>query len=153
MAGMNIAKEKFWSRVAKGSKSQCWLWTGGLTEKGYGQFMDGRKQIRAHRFSYELHAGPIPPGSFVCHHCDNRRCVNPAHLFIGTTQDNTADRDRKGRHWVPHGVDHHRARITPEIVADIRTRRLQQKEFGALYGISHHSVRDIQRRKCWKHLP
>ena len=147
------AEQKFWRNTQRGTKTQCWLWTGGLTYKGYGQFMSGRTQYRAHRFSYELHSGPIPDGMFVCHHCDHRTCVNPKHLFLGTSQENTADRDRKGRHWVPVGEKHHKAKITPEMVADIRTKRLRQKAFGALYGLSHHSVRDIQRRKCWKHLP
>lgn len=75
----------------------CWEWFGTLDRYGYGVFKNGRKSIKAHRYSYELHYGNFDKKLHVLHHCDNPRCVNPDHLFLGTNRDNVADRTAKKR--------------------------------------------------------
>lgn len=92
--------ERFWERVDKRGSNDCWNWTGatrGNPKNEYGVVWNGKKNIAAHRFSYELVNGPIPKGMFACHKCDNTFCVNPKHIFIGTHTDNMRDKIKKGR--------------------------------------------------------
>jgi hypothetical protein len=90
--------DRFWEKVEIGAGDECWPWTACL-RMGYGALMIAatKRHKSAHRISYEMHHGPIPPGMCVMHSCDNRACVNPAHLSIGTRGDNNTDRHIKGR--------------------------------------------------------
>lgn len=97
---MNEATEaRFWSKVSK--SEGCWEWTAAL-RSGYGVFYADGRLHRAHRVSWEIANGPIAEGLLVCHRCDNRRCVRPDHLFLGTSTDNNRDMTEKGRHGTAH---------------------------------------------------
>ena len=78
-------------------ETECWDWPGGRTN-GYGYLTQKAKTTYAHRWMWEVANGPIPPGLFVCHHCDNRACFRPDHLFLGSAGDNNRDMAAKGRH-------------------------------------------------------
>lgn len=90
---------RFWTYVRKTSGDSCWEWQGVLAKKSYGAFCPGpgRRMHPAHRYAWQLTHGAPPEHLLVCHKCDNPRCVRPDHLFLGTTQDNSDDKVRKGR--------------------------------------------------------
>ena len=92
-------EERFWEKVEVRKRrgmesSRCWLWKGTILKSGYGQFRVGKKRITAHLFSWELHYFKIPPGFQVIHACDNKPCVRPTHLMLGTDGANQIDRKK-----------------------------------------------------------
>lgn len=90
-------------------QGECWVWTGSKNNLGYGKFSVRGKTTLAHRAAFLLNGGIIPAGMLVCHKCDNPSCVRPAHLFLGTHKDNSADMVAKGRarkYTVPLDVEH-----------------------------------------------
>ena len=142
---MENLEAKFWSKVDK--TQSCWLWMAGRTSTGYGHMGRPRyskRTQRAHRISWMLHYGEIPSGLDVCHHCDNRLCIRPNHLFLGTRQDNMKDAARKGRVFRPRGAHSGKSKLTESAVLDMRRRFSHTIEsaarLGAEYGVSKHTA-------------
>jgi hypothetical protein len=149
-------EERFWSKVDKTSNPNgCWEWTASKYKNGYGQFQSNCKRVSSHRYSYELHNGPITNGLYVCHHCDNKTCVNPNHLFLGTHEDNMADKVAKGRQdkkSVNQRSKNGKSKLTEEQVLDIRSRQLSGGQYAKKYGVSRPLISQIWNRKWWKHI-
>jgi len=151
-------KKRFFNKVKK-YEDGCWEWTGCLTPSGYGQLKIRRLHataLLAHRISYQEHLGDIPAGLYVCHSCDNRLCVNPKHLFIGTHQDNMNDMVAKGRCQQPEtqGIDNGNSKLTEEIVLRIceDLPSFNNKELALRYNVTHSNISCIRRGKSWGHL-
>lgn len=146
----------FWSKVDK--SGACWVWTGCRDRHGYGQFKPPapvKKLIGAHRMSWMIANSEVPAGLHVCHRCDNRACVNPAHLFVGTNADNVRDRQQKGRTKSVRGEEHPGAKIGAVEVVAIREMVKQgapQSEVSARFGIGNTQVGRIARRAEWRHV-
>jgi hypothetical protein len=140
---------RFWSKVKKASG--CWLWTGAVGKVGYGNFgTGGGVTVGAHRFSYELHCGPVPDGKLVLHRCDNRLCVRPDHLFLGTHKDNTADASNKGR--LARGERQGGAKLTADQARTIYTSEKTQDQLAAEFGVSQAQVYRIRAGRAWAHV-
>ena len=147
---------RFLAKVNK--TSECWLWAGGLSDKGYGVFWlgtkrDGKDQY-AHRVAYEIAYGTIPDGLDVLHKCDNPTCVNPAHLWAGTHTENMRDMFAKGRRRTLPGEKNPRAKLTWEKVREIRSRYVPHvvtcKMLAGEYGVDPALIHRIVRGRMWK---
>jgi hypothetical protein len=160
---------KFWRNVSIGDG--CWEWQGRKYSNGYGEITTGGRKYRVraltHRFSYEVFFGEIGSGLMVCHKCDNRACVNPEHLFLGTAKDNMRDASKKGRLLtgdamrraqagkMPYGEKHHRAKYTEAQalqVLSLRNAGLKAKQVAEKTGYSYSWIYHIYRGDRWKHL-
>jgi hypothetical protein len=147
----------------------CWVIVGYAESSGdYGKIRVKGKRFKAHRLSYELHYGIKPKKMLVCHHCDNRACIRPSHLFIGTQADNSHDRDKKGRGVMPNYVPPHRrakgerngqSGFTTKQILDIRhrwdnasKRHGLQTQLAKEYSTTQANIWLIINRKNWKHL-
>ena len=149
-AGGKSDRDAFLERIEIVSESGCWVWLGVLTEYGYGRFKPtGGKLVRAHRYAYEVFVGPIPAGMDVCHSCDVRCCVNPAHLWLGSRGDNNRDREAKGRGDQPHGSCHPRAKLTEDEAREIFSSPLPSRAAASVFGVLQKTVLNIRHRKNW----
>ena len=162
---------KFWSRVDKtpghGPHGDCWVWSGARRDTqtyiGYGIVYFGHRVVGTHRLSWFLEHGWIPEGMNVLHTCDNRVCVNPSHLFLGTVLDNGLDMARKGRSGPTvhperygRGETHPRSKLSEKQVLKItrlyKTGKFTARAIGKQFGVTDVLVGLIGKGKVWKHL-
>ncbi len=159
-------RQRFESKVSPEPMSGCWLWTASLSNSGdhfgYGQIRVHDRPQLAHRVSWELHRGAVPAGLNVLHKCDNPGCVNPDHLFLGTHQDNVADRHAKGRTRQGHvplrsGEHHGCAKLTWAKVDEIRALYTAGghsfNQLAQQFGVSKRSILFVVHRKHWVRKP
>jgi hypothetical protein len=156
----------FWNKIQKGEITECWPYLGRLDENGYGDIEINYVHTRAHRVAYSFyHEIEIPEGYFVCHGCDNPKCCNPFHLWLGTNLDNVRDcisKDRKPRlkgyenpMYGRIGVNCPSSKLNDEKVKEIRKRFASGEgtfSIGKHFGVSYQNVQSIVDRKTWKHV-
>jgi DNA-binding CsgD family transcriptional regulator len=151
--------ERFWLKVDRsGGVDACWLWTATASQFGCGHVSWRGRLEYAPRVSWELEQGPIPDGLLVLHNCpdgDNPACVNPAHLWLGTHQDNARDRNAKGRASSRVGTDNGRSRLTERgvvVVREMVSKGMTQKAVAEFFGLHETTVRYAVIGKHWGHL-
>ena len=149
--------ERFWPKVNIQASDECWEWQAQIITSGYGMFtVSPGNQTTAHRIAYELTFGPIPEGMLVCHHCDNRTCVNPFHLFVGTHKDNYWDMVKKGRRSAPGtpGERNHFSILTEVEVKKIRNLlgKKSHSQLATIFGVSKSAITAISTRQSWFYL-
>lgn len=152
-------EERFWEKVDKRGPDECWEWTANKVH-GYGQISNGKHRgtpLQAHRVSWELHNGPIPEGLCVLHRYDNRGCVNPAHLFLGTKADNMRDMIQKGRavHEGLKGEANGQSKLTKQQVLKVPVFLAQgysQKEIAKMLGVCYMTIHRIVIGETWSWL-
>lgn len=131
----------------------CWEWTGATDLQGYGRIKSHGKSLRVHRLTYEIFVGSILDGMYILHRCDNRICVNPEHLVVGTQRDNIRDMYAKGRGVDNSGENHGKAILTKDQVVeilDLLQRGYSQKEIGQMYHVNSATINSIANGKSWK---
>lgn len=147
-----LVEERFMKFVSK--TENCWNWTGGCNKAGYGQYNFDGKTLKAHRFSFTLCKGKIPEGLCILHSCDNRRCVNPAHLRTGTHLENMNDRNMKNRQT--KGESHGRS-ILKELevreILDLFACGFTANELANQFEVSIGVIGHIINNRTWKHIP
>ncbi len=135
--------------------SGCLEWQGGISN-GYGKVWNGKKVVFSHRQSWIQNRGEIPLGQCVLHRCDNRKCVNPEHLFLGTYQDNHDDMWRKGRKIPKKGQDASQAVLTDNhviIIRDLHKRKcLNGTQLADLFSVSRGAIYALLKNRTWRHL-
>lgn len=156
MSKIEPLSQRILDRVEYDTNGGCWLWTGAMTwGNGYGNIGHAGRAYGAHRASYETFIGPVPAGLCVCHRCDVRSCVNPAHLFLGDHKANMADMRMKGRAArqagsAAPGAKLHEANIPAirRLIAD----DFSNREIGFWFGVSADVINAIRAGRSWKHV-
>jgi hypothetical protein len=149
---------KFWLNVDKAGEDDCWMWKRPASSNGYGRIRvnETGKEQSAHRVSWWLSNGKqdIPSGMVIMHSCDNKLCVNPKHLSIGTLKDNTQDMIRKGRNKVVRfvGSTNGNALLNDDKVRVIKTSSLNNTQLGKMFGVSPSCIADIKKGRSWAHV-
>jgi len=151
-------KERFEEKYCPEPNTGCWLWTACVDSHGYGMFWLNGKLVLSHRVAYELYKGPIPDAPecslhdtmSVCHTCDNPLCVNPAHLFLGTHQDNMKDMYDKDKQ--PKGEEHGNAKLTEAEALEIYHAEGTQTEIAKEYGVAQTTIGRIKNKQQWGHI-
>lgn len=132
----------------------CWEWQKYIDAQGYGQMQLHGKVVRTHRAAWILLVGEIPKGMFVCHKCDNRKCINPSHLFLGSQADNLKDAAQKGR--MRRGGQHGMARLTEREVQEIRmlgkAEGVTHPYIARMFGVTRQAIQSIISRRTWRHI-
>lgn len=146
LANTNV-RERIELRSIPEPNSGCWLWLGSVTPKGYGVLSINDYPHRAHRVSYEDYYGEAPGERLVCHTCDNPMCVNPEHLFLGSSKDNMADKRRKGR--AARGEKQHASLLSEDAVRHILTSDASGVELAEHFGVHKDTVYAVRRRRNW----
>lgn len=145
---------RFWQYVNVTSKRKCWEWQGSLMVRGgYGQLNDRGILLKTHRLSYELHLGQIPENKMVCHKCNNPKCCNPKHLYVGDNMSNTRDKIRAGTQYkIPpmKGESSPSAKLTWGQVREIRASSESGVYWAKKLGVTKTSISRIRKNKTWK---
>lgn len=145
-----INDEFFAERYDVNEETGCREWNRHVSQNGYGTVKHKRKAYPAHRFMYQYKHGPVEDGMHICHKCDNRKCVNPDHLFLGTARANMHDMIAKGRKVVACGERSGGSKLTADQVIAIRDDARPQAAIAADYGISQSNVSHVKRNVGWK---
>lgn len=148
-------KDRFWRHVDKtSSPCGCWLWTGVPEKNGYCRFWLCNQNHSSHRVSFVLSGGEFKEGGYVLHNCQNRHCVNPAHLYSGTPKQNQDDRKRDGT--LCDGQSCHLAKLTESLVIKMRVMRAERgssyEELGLLFGVSPDTAANTCKWRTWKNI-
>lgn len=145
-------KKTFHDKAYPEPNTGCWLWIGSGDKNGYGRIKINRKNIQAHRLSYQLFKGDIPNSMLICHTCDVPACVNPDHLFLGTAKENSQDSVKKGRDF----RGKRNAKLSKEQVLIIRQIRTSTNhtyaEIAEKFGVTIAAVTDVCLKRNWKHV-
>lgn len=151
--------EKFWKKVNKSAPGGCWEWIGYTMPSGYGQVGIRYKLYLVHRVAWAIAIGEDPGEQQVCHGCDNPKCANPAHLFLGTQRDNMADMISKGRDDHTQNVRGDKigtSKLTEPQVKEIwrlhLTEGLGERKLAARFGVTPANIHIILSGQSWKHL-